>query len=175
MTRETLEELVEAHQAEIYRYLRYLGADAATASDLAQDTFLSAFQGPEGGDLERVPGRCAWLRGIARHRFLMYCRRRRTSPVQVSIEDLEDAEAFWSTEFLRDGDGFEYLEALGTCVEDLTDREREAVALQYRERKSRSELARLLKLSEDGIKSMLRRIRASLASCVKGKLGLEDA
>jgi len=172
---EKLEELVLAHQNEVYRYVRYLGADAATAADLVQDTFLAAFQSATSPDLSDVRARVAWLREIARLRFLMFCRRRKSSPVAVSSESLEQAEAAWSTEFLRGQDGFDYVEALERCLETLPRREREVLDLRYRDKKSRSELAAFCKLSEDGVKTLLRRIRASLEACVRGKLGLEEA
>ena len=41
MDRDTLSVLVKTHQAEIYRYVRYLGADASPAADLGQETFLA--------------------------------------------------------------------------------------------------------------------------------------
>ena len=62
MRRGELETLIRAHQAELYRYLRYLGADPASAEDLVQDTFLATFQSE--ADLEAgVPAAAAWLRG----------------------------------------------------------------------------------------------------------------
>ena len=175
MDQERLEELVLAHQSEIYRYVRYLGADPATAADLVQDTFLAAFQSTNVPDFADLRARAAWLREIARLRFLMFCRRKRTSPVDVSSERLEQAEAVWSSEFVREQDGFDYLEALERCLDDLPRREREILDLRYRAGKSRSELAALLRMSEDGVKSLLRRIRSRLEACVRGKLGLGEA
>lgn len=175
MNPDRLEEMILAHQSEIYRYVRYLGADPATAADLVQDAFLAAFQSASTPDLSDARARAAWLREIARLRFLMYCRRRKSSPVAVSSQRLEEAEASWSTEFLRDRDGFDYLEALERCLDDLPRRERELLDLRYRDKKSRSELATLHRMTEDGMKSFLRRIRSTLEACVRGKLGLEEA
>ena len=174
MDREQLEELIGAHQAEIYRYLRYLGADPGNAPDLVQDTFLAAFRSLDFPDLEDVPARTGWLRGIARNRFLMHCRRSRAGRVEVSGESLEQAESVWTSDFLRDSDGFDTLQALEACLETLPERERTLVTLRYREKKSRLELGRTLGMSEDGIKSFLRRVRDGLAACIEGKLGLRQ-
>ena len=38
--------LVRTHQAAVWRYLRYLGADEALADDLTQDTFLKLLAHP---------------------------------------------------------------------------------------------------------------------------------
>jgi RNA polymerase sigma-70 factor, ECF subfamily len=175
VTHDRLEELVLAHQNEIYRYVRYLGADPATAADLVQDAFLAAFQSADTPELSDVRARTAWLREIARLRFLMFCRRRRSSPVAVSSEWLEQAEATWSSDFLREGDGFDALEALEGCLGDLPRRDRELLDLRYREKKPRSEMADRHRMSEDGMKSLLRRIRSTLETCIRAKLGWGEA
>jgi RNA polymerase sigma-70 factor (ECF subfamily) len=171
MTREELETLVRTHQAEIYRYVRYLGAsDCAVAEDLVQDTFLAAFQSadpPPGSDLRRQSG---WLRGIARNLFLYHCRRVRTNPVRTDTASLEKAENLWAVEFLRDGDGFDYVEALRRCLGTLGGKQRQVIDLCYNQGKSRLEMAKLLQMTEDGIKSALQRIRAALLSCIQRRL-----
>ena len=118
----------------------------------------------------------AWLRGIARNLFLQHCRRDKRSPVVViGSEQLEQAESAWRTVFLRDGDGFDYLEALRQCLQGLSSKQRQALDMRYRDRKSRGEMAQFLGLSEDGIKSLLRRLRAALAECVEKRLAQEGS
>lgn len=170
MERDELETLILAYQAEIYRYVRYLGAeDSAVAEDLVQDTFLAAFRSSNvpAGD-ERT--RAAWLRGVARNLFLNHCRRRRNSPVKINSETLEHAESFWSREFLRDEDGFEVIEALRRCMSRLEDRKRELLDRFYGKNTSRADLARQFQMTEDGVKSLLRRIRGELGDCIKRRL-----
>ena len=93
----------------------------------------------------------------------------------VSSQGLERAESVWRLDFLRDGDGFDYLEALRRCLRDLPPKQRDALDMRYRDKKSRGEMAQFLGISEDGIKSLLRRLRAALAKCVKKRLALEGA
>jgi RNA polymerase sigma-70 factor, ECF subfamily len=58
-------EVVRRYQAEVWRYLRYLGASAELADDLTQETFLQFLRAPYE---ERGPGsRAAWLRTVARN------------------------------------------------------------------------------------------------------------
>ena len=163
--------MVQAHQAEIYRYLRFLGAvERELAEDLVQETFVAAWESrhpPEASD----PGRlAAWLRGIARNRFRMYCRRARANPVVADDRTLERAERVWTTAFLREGDGSDYREALRRCLDRLDAPARRAVDLRYREALGRAEMAGRLGRSEDGVKSLLRRVRAALAGCVRRTL-----
>jgi RNA polymerase sigma-70 factor, ECF subfamily len=163
--------IVRVNQAGIYRYLRYLGADRPTAEDLVQETFLAAFKSRTAEQDLLSPS--AWLRGIARNLFLQHCRRARRSPAVVGGEHLERAETTWRKVFLRDGDGFDYLEALRGCLQDLPPKQRGALDMRYRDKKSRGEMAQFLGISEDGIKSLLRRLRAALADCVEKRLALE--
>jgi RNA polymerase sigma-70 factor (ECF subfamily) len=167
MNRSELETLVRSHQAEIYRYLRYLGAsDASVAEDLVQDTFLAAFRSPVLPTLTEQRQRSAWLRGVARNLFLAHCRRSQRSPVRADSAVLEQAESLWESEFLRGGDGFDYLEALRHCLTQLGDKQRRLLDLRYARKKSRAEMARLLQMTEDGIKSALQRLRAALGECI---------
>ena len=172
MDRDALAAMVRANQARIYRYLRYLGADPAAAEDLVQETFLAALKSPTAED--DLSSSSAWLRGVARNLFLQYCRRERRSPVVADSGYLEQAESTWQSVFLRDGDGFDYLEALRRCLQDLAREQRDVLDMRYRDQKSRSEMAQSLGITEDGIKSLLRRIRAALAECVEKRLALKE-
>jgi RNA polymerase sigma-70 factor (ECF subfamily) len=169
--RDELAAIVRVNQAAIYRYLRYLGADAPTAEDLVQETFLAAFKSPKAEQDLSNPS--AWLRGISRNLFLQHCRRDRRSPVVAGSEHLEQAENAWRSVFLRGGDGFDYLEALRRCLYDLPPKHRNVLDMRYRDKRSRGEMAQSLGVSEDGIKSLLRRLRAALAKCVEKRLALE--
>ena len=171
MEREELEAMILAHQAEVYRYVRYLGADdSSTTEDIVQDTFLAAFKSNNVPFTKDERTRAAWLRGIARNLFLNYCRRRRNSPVKVSSQTLENAEVFWENEFLRDGDGFDVIEALRRCLSSMEERKRLIVDRFYAKKASRAELAKDFQMSEDGVKTLMRRIRGELGGCIKRRL-----
>jgi len=170
MDREGFEALIRTHQAELYRYARYLGAAPAAAEELVQETFLTALKVTMPQETAHLPVRSAWLRGVLRNLFLRLCRRDRRNPVRTSSELVERAEAVWKDEFLRGGDGFDYLEALRKCLADQPERHRAALEMQYRDRRSRAQIGEALKLTEDGVKSLLRRIRAALADCVRRRL-----
>ena len=172
MDRESLEAAVRAHQAEIYRYLRYLGADNASAEDLVQDTFLTALK--KGiPNVDNIRTRSAWLRAVARNLFLNHCRRNKRSQVKVDSELLDRAESTWSSEFLHGGDGYDYVEAMRKCLGKLSERHRSFLDMRYAQAKSRSEMASHWEIAQDSVKSLLRRLRAALAKCVRKELELE--
>jgi len=173
MDRATLATLVKTHQAELHRYLRYLGADRSAADDLVQETFLAAFQSSHAPLPTHPRAGAAWLRGIARNLFLRHCRKQARTRVRANSQLVEQAEATWNSEFLRDGDGFDYVEALRRCLESLSERQRHVLDLRYESKTPRATMAQRLEMTENGVKSLLRRIRARLADCVRKRLTLE--
>jgi len=170
LDRKTLTMLITEHQTSIYRYLRYLGADDASAEDLTQDTFLAAFKSSSAPDVRNASLRAAWLRGISRNLMLARFRRDRSNPVRVDSEYLSQAEDVWSAQFSVDEDGLEYTEALRECLSGLPDKDRGLIDLRYEHRKSRTEMAAMRNMTPDGIKTQLRRIRSRLADCVRRRL-----
>jgi RNA polymerase sigma-70 factor (ECF subfamily) len=181
MTHDTLEMIVRTHQAMVYRYLRYMGAATDVAEDVAQETFLAAYRSTSVPleDASAEGGRCAaWLRGVARNQLLMYFRKARSNPhtsdPTVLEEALEEADAVWHAEVLRESDGFDYHEALQACLAGLQGTQRKVLDMFYGEEYSRVQIGEALNMSEDGVKSFLRRVRGALRKCVMGRLGIPE-
>lgn len=162
-----LEVLVQSHQREIWRYLRYLGCEPAQAEDLTQETFLAVLRKPF--SILDPSSTAAYLRTVARNLFVARIRKSRIEPRFV---DLDDADRVW-TRYERDDDGDTYRRALRECGEELSEKDRNALRLRYGERSSRTGMAQTLGLTADGVKTLLRRIRDRLRLCIEGKLGHE--
>jgi DNA-directed RNA polymerase specialized sigma24 family protein len=77
-------------------------------------------------------------------------------------------------ELLRHGDGFDYAEALQKCLARMQGTQKKVLEMFYGEEFSRSQIAKAMNMSEDGIKSLLRRVRAALRQCVLSRLGIKD-
>lgn len=154
--------LVQEHQAQVWRRLRYLGASREEADDLTQETFLAVARSP----LEqRSPAQtAAYLCRAARNQLLMV---RRKQGRQVSTVDLEVAEQAWA-ELAPESDD-QLLGLLSECYEQTTGRAREALDRFYRENANRAELAEAMNMTIDGVKTLLRRTRQSLRDCVERK------
>lgn len=151
--------LVRQHQAEVWRYLRYLGATTELADDLTQETFLQFLRAPYE---DRGPGeRAGWLRTVARN---LYVKAHRRPPFAVA--DLDAIEAGFAA-FARDDGGDDSITRLRHCLDRLEGRARDAIRLHYEERKSRREIGERLGIGEDGVKSLLRRTRALLRDCIE--------
>ncbi len=156
-------DLVQTHQASVWRYLRFLGCDETHADDLTQETFLAVWEKPfedRGAATTR-----SYLRRVARNRFLMAVRRRRARPV---FQDLETADAAWVEHDADDGDG--HRAALTACLDGLSGRSRRALELFYREGAGRSRIAEDLELTTDGVKTLMRRAREALRRCIGRRL-----
>lgn len=161
--------LVRTHQAEVWRYVRFLGATAELADDLVQDAFLQLLRAPF---VERSPGEtAAWLRTVVRHGYVKSLRR---PPFQTA--ELDTIEATWHG-FAGDrdddgGDGGDAsLRDLRDCLDTLDGRARQVVRWHYEERRSRQDIGERLGLGQDGVKSLLRRTRAILRRCLERRRG----
>lgn len=159
-----LADLVRMHQAGVWRYLRFLGADPSEAEDLVQETFLAfmrakfVYQGPT--------ATAAYLRQVARNQLLQV---RRRQGREVNTVEIAAAESVWAEFAAADGLD-DYLQALEGCLDGLQDRSRQAVELQYRKGLGRAEIAEHMRMSVDGVKTLLRRTRHRLRECVERKV-----
>ncbi len=164
LTARDLAELVREHQADIWRYLRYLGAMASDADDLTQETFLAVARSEF---TEQSPQQtAAYLRTVARNQLLMA---RRRQGREITTVELATAEQVWS-QTIDPGGTTGFLAALAECLEQLEGRVREAIDGFYRDHLSREELAVKLDMKPDGIKTLLRRTREVLRHCIEKKI-----
>ncbi len=157
------EVVIRRHQTGIWRYLRALGCPPDLADDLTQETFLTAFRR---GLRDVHPGATAsFLRKTARFLFL---RTQRTTRRRAEL--LADAaDQLWSQD-CADDDGEEWLEALRLCVDSLAGRGRQVLTLFYRQGASRAEVAIAMEMKENGVKTLLHRVRRTLRDCIERRM-----
>jgi RNA polymerase sigma-70 factor, ECF subfamily len=159
-----LAQLIREHQADVWRYLRYLGASASDADDLTQETFLAVARSEFVA--HNPPQTAAYLRTVARNQLLML---RRRQGREISTVELASAEQVWCEKIEPRGtSGF--LTALAECLEQLEGRVRAAIDGFYRDRLSREELAAKLDMKPDGVKTLFRRTREVLKQCIEKKI-----
>jgi RNA polymerase sigma-70 factor, ECF subfamily len=161
--------LVRKHQAGVWRYVRFLGADASEADDLTQETFLALARAYF---VERDEQQTAgYLRVVARNQLLAL---RRKQNREVGTVELEAAESVWATAAGPDASLSMYLDALRDCLAAVEGRARQAIDLQYAEEASRETIASRLGMQPDGVKTLLRRTRHVLRECVERKIKIES-
>jgi len=156
--------LLHRHQATVWRYLRFLGAERAEADDLVQETFLAVARAEFcQRDQHQTAG---YIRTVARRQLLVL---RRKQNRQISTVALDAADGVWAAATRVDGSLAGYLDALRECVEQLKERARRVVDLHYREGASREAIAAQLDMKPAGVKTLLRRTRELLRECVERK------
>lgn len=155
--------LLRTHQAAVWRYLRYLGADEALADDLTQETFLKLLEHPP--EVRSHIETSAWLRTVARNNYLMALRK---VSKWVSVEEFEQLDVVWQQHEGND-EGESYKAALRDCLKTLADKARRAVELQFVAEQSRADIAGALGMDPEGAKSLLRRAKEQLRKCIEKK------
>jgi len=153
--------LMREHQAGVWRFLRALGAEANLADDITQETFLAVYRKPFE---QRSRGQTiAYLRIVAKNLFL---KARRKAGREVAVAELEHVESEW-VELVGEEDGAELARALKECLQQLEDKPKQALDLQYKEGKQRVQIAEAMGMTDDGIKTLLRRTKARLKKCME--------
>lgn len=149
--------LVERWRGPLIGFLLGQGLDRQTAVETAQDVFAEAWLGLDRfqGDPASARDVGAWLRGIARNRARMARRTPRAVPLEHALEH-EPADEPRAEHPLA--------EAVRAEVDDLPEREREAVLATYFDASSASDVAGLLGTSVRAVEGLLRRARARLGA-----------
>jgi RNA polymerase sigma-70 factor (ECF subfamily) len=165
---------VRQHQSRLRASIRALGVRAEAVDDIAQDTFLLAWQkiaefGP-GGDFG------AWVVQIARRLIANERRKdaRRSRLLAGEVTDLllQMASAGDNAEARLDR-ADEFAALLG-CLGQLPPHGREIVRLRYFENLSPGAIASQLGRPSDAVRQFLLRLRRQLLACVESRLGLES-
>jgi RNA polymerase sigma-70 factor, ECF subfamily len=145
----------------VRRYLHFLGCAPSELDDLTQQTLLAAVANFATG-LPPLP----WLLATARNCLRMHLRRAGHRPEVAGLDSLHQQ---WIEQVGNDA-GDSRLLALRGCLRDLSERSRLVVERRYGEGLSRAAIAMRLGLGEEGVKSLLARVRAALGDCVQRRL-----
>jgi RNA polymerase sigma-70 factor (ECF subfamily) len=153
--------LFERHHVKVYRFVLRIVRDAALAEDTVSETFIDAWQ-----HADRFEGRSSvssWLLGIARHRALDAARRRPTESLecdaaQNAIDPARDPEA----ELGHKDTGAVVRGALAA----LSREHAEIIDLVYYQEKSIREVAEILDIPENTVKTRMFYARKRLAALV---------
>jgi RNA polymerase sigma-70 factor (ECF subfamily) len=155
-SRGAAEELVDKYYEQIYLYLRRLGHSSAVTEDLAQESFLQAWQ--HIGQLRNDGSLNSWLYHIASNVSKLHWRRHKGRE-QASIDGFDVEDERESKEKIGD---FEQFERLRDAIVRLPRKHREAVVLHYMQHLTIAEAAEAAGIREGTFKSRLNRALKSL-------------
>jgi len=171
-------ECIERHSPEVYRLALRLMRNEAEAEDVVQETFLSAFKG-----IDQFDGRAelrTWLYRIAYNTALM--RHRRSEPVQVPVDEAADPDEGavvpqalfdWCCLPEPELDRAEVRAELENAIKAMPVKLRAVFVMRQMEELSTEATAGALGVSEEVVKTRLRRGRMWLRERLAGYFSLK--
>ena len=156
------EQIVRQHQGMVFSLACHYLRDRSLAEELAQEVFLNLHQNLH--TIKSPEHLTFWLRKVTSHRCIDQTRRQKVRP-QVSLEDVAEPVAK-STE-----NDLLLSELLRRVVDALPQKARMVVILRYQEDLDPSEIARVLDMPLNTVKSHLRRSLSILRDKLSRTLG----
>lgn len=158
-------EIIARHQATVWRYLRLLGCDAATADDLTQETFMALLRQKE-FQYSSAAATAVYLRRVAHNLYVSWLRRRK--PTQPLL-DSDACEIVWEQWTDGDDDQQQLLAILRECFGQLSPRAQQALRLRFQDDSCRTDIGAALGITEHGAKNLMQRAKQQLRQCVQSK------
>ncbi|MCI0524103.1 MAG: sigma-70 family RNA polymerase sigma factor [Acidobacteria bacterium] len=155
-------DLVRDHQAMVFSLAHYFSRDRATAEDVAQEVFIHLYQNL--GAIESPAHLKFWLRRVTSHRCIDHARKKYRIKT-VSVDDAPEPIA------PADCQDSLMTAALRRIVATLPEKPRLVVTLRYQEDLDPTEIAELLEMPLNTVKSHLRRSLTILREKVTRCLG----
>ena len=154
--------LYARHHVRVYRFVLRLVSDPTTAEELISEVFLDVWR-----QANRFEGRSAvstWLLAIARFKALSALRRRTDEELdEEAAAAIEDPSDDPEVSLQKKDKG----EALRKCLTALSPDHREIIDLVYYHEKSIEEVAEVLKIPENTVKTRMFYARKKLAELLK--------
>ena len=162
--------LSHRHTPRVVAQANRLLRDAAEAEDVAQEAMLRLWKiAPDwrAGDAKVS----TWLYRVTANLATDRLRRRRSTGLDAIDEPESDAPSVEAA--MQAGDR---MKALYDALDQLPERQREAVALRHLEERSNPEIAEIVGVSVEAVESLIARGKRNLAAILSGRkdeLGLE--
>jgi RNA polymerase sigma-70 factor, ECF subfamily len=154
--------LFARHQVRVYRFILRLVRDQSVAEELIGEVFLDVWR--QAGRFEARSTASTWLLAIARYKALSALRRRTDQELDdekaATIEDPGDNP---EVSVLKKNKG----EVLRQCLTALTPEHREIIDLVYYHEKSVEEVAQIVGINENTVKTRMFYARKRLSELLK--------
>lgn len=156
------EQIVRQHQGMVFSLAYHYLRDRSLAEELAQEVFLNLHQNLNA--IKSAEHLTFWLRKVTSHRCIDQSRRQKVRP-QVSLEDVPEPATT-----AKENDLF-LSEMLRRVVDTLPEKARMVVILRYQEDLDPMEIAKVLDMPLNTVKSHLRRSLSMLRDKLSRTLG----
>ena len=169
-----LEKLIERHQAQVYRFGMKMCRDPEDAADVLQDTLLAMARGVR--DFRGTSSLSTWLYSVARSFCIKKRRRSKFAPEQPSLEMTTLPEAAQLADPGRSPDEElakkQVEQALEQAIGALDPMYREVLILRDIESLTAPEVAEVLGITVQAVKSRLHRARVAVRDSIAPVLGV---
>ncbi len=163
---QALDALVKAYRRQVFGVAFAILGSRAAAEDVAQEVFVKLWK-----SLDQFDGRAklsTWIYAIARNAAISARRRERPTSSLSDEAVLADAEARAAVEDAPGADDV----TLWRAVAALPDSQRQAVILYYQDERPVEEVAAMLGIPVNTVKTHLHRARARLATALDARTPL---
>lgn len=161
--------LLVRHERRIYAYILSLVPNWNDADEIYQETILRLWS--ELDRFDRDSNFAAWAVRVAYYQILTWRKKSQRSRLVFGRAALDQIAAAQTSEDLRQSDARH--QALGDCIERLSERNRDLLKRSYSEGASLQEVARQLNRSLEAVYKALQRVRLSLHQCIEDRLANE--
>jgi len=157
------------HNVRVFRFVRRLVGNEATAEELVTEVFLDVWR--NAGRFEGRAQVATWILGIARYKALSALRRRTLDEIdEETVEAIEDTADTPEIAFQKT----ERSAILQDCLKQLSPAHREVVDLVYYHDRSLDEVARIVGIPENTVKTRVFHARKKIAELMAAR-GLDRA
>jgi RNA polymerase sigma-70 factor (ECF subfamily) len=150
--------LYARHHVKVYRFVLRLVRNEATAEDLISEVFLDVWR--QAGRFEGRSAVSTWLISIARFKALSALRKRSEAELDDAVAESVADEADDPERQMQKKDTSEVLRA---CLSKLSAEHREVIDLVYYHEKSVEEVAEIVGIPENTVKTRMFYARKKLA------------
>lgn len=163
--------VIQAYHVQVRAMIGAQIADKHNADDIAQQTFVFAFQNIN--DYKPGTNFLAWLRAIARNKVLTHIRK--CSQSNKKLQSIKQDILTRSTELVDQGEFERRLQALSDCVEHLGEEQRFFLQKVNHRESTLEELAEDLGKSGVAVRKQASRLYAKLRECIQKRLKTEGS
>jgi RNA polymerase sigma-70 factor (ECF subfamily) len=161
----TFAEAVEGHKAMVYSIAWHVLHDRVAAEELAQDVFLQLHR--NWAAMKSPAHMTFWLRKVASHRAIDAARKNKVRRA-TSLEEMDEPTVL---ERVHDAFLSSYLNRM---VGSLPEKQRIIVVLRYQEDMEPQEIAKVLDMNVNTVKTQISRALEMLRTKVSRRLGPES-
>lgn len=158
-----MEELFDRHETQVYRFARRLVGDDGLAEDVTAETFCQVWRGAAAG-FKGKSQVATWLLAIARNLGISLLRRRSEQELDdTTAQTIEDPVDNPEVSLAK----LQQSEIVARCLDRLPSKHRDPIELFYFQGKSIGEVAKIVGIPLNTVKTRMLRGRVLMAQLLK--------